>query len=146
MSLMKFDPLFPTKSMNRVLDNFFNVGDLIGSDFAMNIPSVNVMETESGFKLELAAPGVAKEDLNIEIEKDRLIVSSSKEQESEESVEGRYTRKEFNYSAFSRSFYLPKTIDKDAISADYDMGVLIINLPKREEIMREEMGRKIEIG
>ena len=145
MNLAKFDPFLPARPANRLFDSFFNIGDLMGSDFAMNIPSVNVIEEENGFKLEIAAPGVNKEDFAISIEKDRLTISSETREKDEEEVEGKYTRREFNYSAFSRSFYLPKSIDKEAIQANYNNGVLSVTLPKKEEVVKEEKGRTIDI-
>ena len=145
MNLMKFDPFTPAPTFNRLFDSFLNLNDMVGSDFAVNIPSVNVIENENGFTLELAAPGVAREDFSLNIEKDRLVISSEKKTTEEEKEEGKYSRREFNYSAFSRSFHLPKTIDKDAINASYENGVLTITLPKKAEVVREEQGRTIEI-
>jgi HSP20 family protein len=110
----------------------------------MNVPSVNVTQSENGFNIELAAPGLNKEDFKINVEKDRLTVSSEKQHEEEVSEE-KYTRREFNYSSFSRSFYLPKSIDREAIEASYENGVLKLSLPKKQEVLREEMGRSIEI-
>lgn len=144
MNLVKFDPFTPTTNLNRLFDSFFNMNDVVGSDFAMNIPSVNVKEGEDQFTLEVAAPGISKEDFSIAVEKDRIIISSEKQAE-EKVEEGKYTRREFNYSAFSRSFYLPKSIDKDAISANYSNGVLIVTLPKKADVVKEERGRTIEI-
>lgn len=144
MNLIKFDPFAPVrKGFN---DDFFtrSFADLVGSDFAMNVPSVNVTKSENGFNIELAAPGLNKDDFNINVEKDRLTVSSEKKHE-EEVNEDSYTRREFNYSSFSRSFYLPKSIDREAIEASYENGVLKLTLPKKEEVIREEMGRSIEI-
>ena len=147
MNLIKFDPFTPASPVNRLFDSFFNmnVGDLTGSDFAVNIPSVNVKESDESFILEVAAPGIRKEDFKISLEKDHIKISSEVESKDEENVEGRYTRREFNYSAFSRSFFLPKSIDKDAITANYENGVLTVVLPKKAEVVREEKGRNIEI-
>jgi len=144
MNLIKFDPFAPVK--RGFNDDFFtrSFADLVGSDFAMNVPSVNVTQSENGFNIELAAPGLKKEDFKINIEKDRLIVSSENKQE-EEVKEEKYTRREFNYNSFSRSFYLPKSINREAIEASYDNGVLKLTLPKKEEVLRDEMGRTIEI-
>lgn len=144
MNMIKFDPFAPVrKGLN---DDFFprSFADLVGSDFAMNVPSVNVTKSENGFNIELATPGLNKEDFNINVEKDRLTVSSERKHE-EEVNEEKYTRREFNYSSFSRSFYLPKSIDREAIEASYDNGVLKLTLPKKQEVIKEEMGRSIEI-
>ncbi len=143
---MKFDPFKPGFGRG-FFDDLFNgsVADFMGSDYGMSIPAVNVRETEEGYFLELAAPGLLKEDFNISVEKDMLVISSEKEITSE-TEEGKVRRKEFNYSSFRRSFTLPKTVDKDNIKANYDKGVLHLVLPKKEEVRLEEKGRTIEIG
>lgn len=144
MNLIKFDPFAPVRK--GFADDFFtrSFADVVGSDFAMNVPSVNVTQSENGFNIELAAPGLNKEDFKINVEKDRLTVSSEKQHE-EEVTEEKFTRREFNYSSFSRSFYLPKSIDREAIEASYENGVLRLSLPKKQEVLKEEMGRNIEI-
>ncbi|MDX1477466.1 MAG: Hsp20/alpha crystallin family protein [Saprospiraceae bacterium] len=146
MNLIKFDPMMP-RTFSNMFDNFFNrsISDFVGSDFVMNMPSVNVVETDNGYGLEVAAPGLAKEDFDISVEKDRLTISARKEAK-EEVNEDKFTRREFNYASFQRSFYLPETIDKDAIEARYENGVLRLSLPKKAEIVKEEKGRTIEIG
>lgn len=145
MNLVKFDPMKPAFRRS-LLDDFFgnSFTNVVGSDFARNMPSVNVTESEDGFKIELAAPGLNKEDFKITIEKHRLVISSEKES-NEEVNEDKYTRREFNYSSFSRSFHLPKTIDRDKIEAEYENGVLGIVLPKKAEVLKDELGRTIEI-
>ena len=146
MNLIKNDPFKPAIARG-FFDDFFNgtVSDFMGSDYGMTIPAVNVRETEEGYFLELAVPGLTKEDFNISVEKNLLLVSSEKETSSE-SEEGKIRRKEFNYSSFRRSFHLPKSVDKDKIEAKYDNGVLNLTLPKKEEVLLEEKGRMIEIG
>ena len=146
MTLMKYDPFKPALRRG-FFDDFFNGGlaDFMGSDYGLSIPAVNVRETEDGYFLELAAPGLVKEDFNISVEKDALVISSEKETTSE-TEEGKVRRKEFNYSSFKRSFTLPKSVDKNAIKASYDNGVLSLVLPKKEEVRIEEKGRTIEIG
>ncbi len=142
---MKYDPFKPAFGRG-FFDDFFNgVSDFMGSDYGMSIPAVNVNETDEGYFLELAAPGLVKEDFNIAVEKDMLVISSEKET-SREMNEGKVRRKEFNYNSFKRSFTLPKTVDKDAINASYENGVLHLMLPKKEEVKIEEKGRVIEIG
>ena len=95
MNLIKFDPFAPVR--RGFNDDFFtrSFADMVGSDFAMNVPSVNVTQSENGFNIELAAPGLKKDDFKINVEKDRLIVSSEKQNEEEVS-EAKYTRREFN--------------------------------------------------
>ena len=145
MNLVKFDPMRPAFRRS-LLDDFFNNSftNVVGSDFVRNMPSVNVTESEDGFNIELAAPGLNKDDFKITIEKHRLLISSEKES-NEEVTENKYRRREFNYSSFTRSFHLPKTIDRDKISAEYENGVLVLELPKKAEILKEEQGRTIEI-
>lgn len=123
--------------------------DFFSSDFpgvrsfqgGMTLPAVNIAEDDHQFKLELAAPGMKKEHFSIELEDDVLTVSAKAEQRSDASPtkEGeRYTRREFSYMQFSRSFTLPESVDHDAIQADYTDGVLRISIPKHEELKREK--------
>jgi HSP20 family protein len=93
---------------------------------------VNVRETADDFAIELAAPGMKKEDFKVEVENDLLTISSEKEHKEEKESDG-YSRKEFSYASFSRSFTLPKSVLGDQISATYEDGVLHLRLPKREE-------------
>jgi HSP20 family protein len=97
-----------------------------------NLPSVNVAETDLGFRIELAAPGLEKGDFKLSLDKDILTIKVEKTASEEESTET-FVRREFNYTKFERSFQLPKTIDHDKIDAKYDAGVLHVSLPKREE-------------
>ncbi len=95
-------------------------------------PSANIIEKTNGFELEIAAPGLKKEDFNINLENSVLTISSEMEDEKRE--EGKnYTRKEFYFGSFSRSFTLPKSVDTDMIKADYNNGILKIDLPKKAE-------------
>lgn len=94
-------------------------------------PSVNIVETNSAFELEIAVPGMKKEDIKINLESNVLGISSEKELKDEE---GRnYLRREFAYGTFNRSFTLPKNIDVDAIKADFVDGILKVVLPKKAE-------------
>lgn len=104
------------------------------------IPSVNILETKEAFEIELAVPGMGKEDFNINLENNVLTISSEKEIKKEE--ERNFTRREFVYGSFSRSFTLPKTVDSDKISADYQHGILRVGLPKKEEV---KFSRQIDI-
>ncbi|MCX6244888.1 MAG: Hsp20/alpha crystallin family protein [Bacteroidetes bacterium] len=95
-------------------------------------PAANIIEHPDAFELDLAAPGLKKDDFKIHLENNILTVSSEVEDSKEE--EGKnYTRKEYHYSSFSRSFNLPKTIDLEKIKADYDNGILKVMLPKKDE-------------
>ncbi len=95
-------------------------------------PAVNIQEDEKQFTLELAAPGLQKDDFKINLDNQLLTISKEATEEKEE-VKENYTRKEFVYNSFSRSFRLPKFIMADKIKADYKDGILKLNLPKDEK-------------
>jgi HSP20 family protein len=109
-------------------DDFFPV--LTGRTSSM--PAVNIKEDEKNYILELAIPGMDKKNLKIDINEDVLTISSETKNESEEEKDG-YKRKEFSYSSFCRSFYVPENVNRDKIGASYKDGVLNIELPKMEE-------------
>ena len=119
-----------------LINDFANrsVADVVGRDFTVNQPSVNIVEEADQHLIHLAAPGLTKEDFIIKIDKDHLVISSEKEQNET----GKFTRKEFNYSSFKRSFYLPKEINKDGISAEYNNGILNVTLLKKEEAKEKD--------
>ena len=99
------------------------------------LPAVNIQEMDQAFLVELAAPGLKKEDLLVEVEKDVLSIASEKEGKTEET--GRYTRKEYNFASFRRTFSLPESVDSKKIDAIYSEGVLTVTLPKRKEAEQE---------
>ena len=119
-----FDDIFRTDWLNEK-SNASNIG--------MNVPAVNIRDNEDSFTVELAAPGKKKEDFNIELDNDVLTISSEQKQESTSEEKGKFTRREFSYSSFTRSFTLPETADNDKIGANYENGVLTIEIPKRED-------------
>jgi HSP20 family protein len=102
-------------------------------------PSVNIKETESAFELEVAAPGLEKKNFKLELNEDKLTISSVHETATEEKndtteAKEAFSRREFNYHSFSRSFILPeKLIDKEAIAASYENGILNVSIPKKEK-------------
>ena len=98
----------------------------------MNVPAVNITEKKDAYEVSLAAPGLKKEDFKIAIEGNMLTISSEKE-DSKEETEDKATRKEYNYSSFSRSFTLPEGIKQDGIEAKYENGILMISLPRKED-------------
>ena len=109
------------------------------------MPAVNIKENEDIFTLEVAVPGMDKKDFKIEMDEERLIISAQKENNQEEK-QGTYTRKEFNYSTFSRSFHLAKNIvDADKITARYENGILYLEIAKREKI-KQKPARSIDIS
>lgn len=130
-----------------ILDELLKPDWLGGTQsFSTTIPAVNVKENDTSFELELAVPGKAKDDFNIEIDRNVLTISSEFKNENEEmDDEGRYTLKEFSYSSFRRSFTLPETVNSENINASYENGVLNVTLPKKEEALPKPK-RLIEIA
>lgn len=131
-----------------IFDEFFpeNTLDTINYE-RFSTPAVNIYENLANFAIELAVPGLKKENIAIEIEKDVLKVSSQVSSEVTKTNEEdgiNFTRKEFNYSSFERSFTMPETVDINAIKANYEDGVLKIELPKKEEA--KEIKRMVEIS
>jgi len=125
------------------LDAFFNEVAKANS-FVNQNPAVNVSETEEQFTLEVAVPGLKKEDLNLKIEEETLIISATKEVQTEETKE-QYTRREFNFNNFERRFQLNETINVENINASFADGILSIVLPKVVE-EKKDTNRSIEIG
>ncbi len=128
-----------------MFDAFFNgnEGENLNHKRYECAPATNISESEAGFELELAIPGMNKEDFGIKIEKDVLTISSEKE--TTKNDERNYTRWEFVYGSFSRSYTLPKTIDQEKISAEYVNGILKIGLPKKAED-KSKLSREISIA
>ena len=132
------------------IDRFFN-NDLMDwgtSNFSStntSLPAVNVRETGDDYMIEVAAPGMKKKDFKINFQNNVLTISSEKQNENEESDDS-YTRKEFSYQSFQRSFTVPgNDVDSDKISASYNDGILNIKLPKREEV-KPKPAREIKIS
>lgn len=118
----------------RPWDSFFdlnNGGSLSRNLNPVSIPAVNISETSDQYEVNLAAPGMKKEDFNIDVEGNTLTISAETKEEKEEKDE-RFTRKEYNYSSFSRSFTLPDWVNKEKINANYENGLLKVVLPKTE--------------
>ena len=123
----------------QLADMFQNFFDSDFNDFfsrRFSDPAANIIENAESFQLNLAAPGMKKDDFKINLENNILTISS--EVEDEKLEEGKnYTRKEFSYGSFTRSFTLPKIIDLEKIRADYEDGILKVFLPKKEEAKLE---------
>ncbi|HBZ35806.1 MAG TPA: Hsp20/alpha crystallin family protein [Bacteroidales bacterium] len=133
MSLVKFSNQFPT-----LFDRFFDndLFDWSNKNFSLTnttLPSVNILEDDNSYEVEMAAPSLNKDDFKIELNNDVLTISSEKQTENETKEGQRYTRKEFSYQSFSRSFTLPDSVDNDKIKAKYENGVLRVIIPKRED-------------
>jgi HSP20 family protein len=116
--------------------------------FGKTVPAVNIKETESDFKIEVALPGLKKEDIKVEFENGVLTISAENKTEKEESgKDGKYTRKEFSYSSFKRSFTVnEETIDADNIEGKYENGVLNLQLPKKTKSEPEKKSKTVSIA
>lgn len=127
-----------SKSINSFFDDFItkDLFDWTDKNFASlgsNLPSVNLKETDSSIEIELAAPGMKREDFKVEIDNDLLMISSEKEEEKEEvGKKDNYIRKEFNYQSFYRTFSLPETANENKIEANYKDGILHVVIGKKE--------------
>ncbi|MEI6555884.1 MAG: Hsp20/alpha crystallin family protein [Paludibacter sp.] len=108
------------------------------------LPSVNIKENTDAFTVEVAAPGFEKGDFKLELNHDLLTISSEKKVESETKDGEQFTKREFSYQSFSRSFTLPQTTDGERIEASYDNGILKVSIPKKEEA-KPKPARTIEI-
>jgi len=143
---VKIRPFPATKTFsNGLLDEFFNrnLSELVGNDYAVNQPAVNIVETKDTFRLEFAAPGYNKQDFSLLTENDHLTVEAKREAQIENSDE-KFTRREFRYESFKRSYKLPETVNQDAISAVYENGILVVTLQKKEEV--KPITKSIAIG
>jgi HSP20 family protein len=131
MSLIKWskpNEMFP--AFNNIVNDFFRDDDFFDHRLRMmKSPAINVLETDEAFKLEVAAPGMKKDDFKLEVEKGYLFISAESKFE-EEKIEDNFTRKEFNFSTFKRSFWLPEGVKEDKIKATYKDGMLYVILPK----------------
>ncbi len=125
--------------INRTYPNLFD--EFFGMDYYpahyrrndyKNLPAVNITEDDEAYTIEVAAPGLEKKDFKIDLENDVLTIASSKEDRNVENQD-HYTRREFSYGSFSRSFTLPDTVESEKISASHKNGILYVNVPKREE-------------
>ncbi len=138
MSIIKWNPGF-----NSLMDSLFFDDDRFFNTRSWNLPAVNVVESDNSFELELAVPGMKKEDFIIEVNEGILTISSENEMEKEVE-EKNYTRKEYSYNSFSRSFTLPKNVNAEKIEARYENGILHMFLPKFVKMPKET--RTIPIG
>jgi HSP20 family protein len=149
MSIIKRNQ-FPL--MSNLFDDFFT-RDLSGwglnnrSETNTTIPAVNIRESNDNFEVEMAAPGMNKEDFKVELDGNQLTISSERTKELQDSGEQqRYSRQEFSYESFQRSFTLPKdVVDAEKIEAKYNNGVLHLTIPKKEEV-KKRPPRMIQIS
>lgn len=146
--------MMPVRRTQNWLPSIFN--DFFDNDWMVKAnataPAINVFETEKEYKVELAVPGMTKEDFNVHIdEENNLVITMEKKIENHEEnnkddkKEGRYLRREFSYSKFQQTMILPDNVDKDKISAHVENGVLNINLPKFTAEEKEKSKKFIDV-
>lgn len=110
-----------------------------------SLPAVNIREDDKAFYLDLAVPGMDKKDLHIEVKDDVLTISSEHQEEKNQEQDG-YRRKEFSFSSFCRSFYLPEDVNSENIGANYKDGILNVEIPKLAEEKKKEKIREVKIS
>ncbi len=132
MTLVKINRNLPT--FDRFMDEFFgDVNSFLGREQLGSVPMVNVVEEAEQFRLEVAAPGMRKEDFQVTLEDGVLRIGGHRQAQQEDNQPGKYTRREFNYASFERAFRLPNTVSTDQVEARYTDGVLHVRIPKLEE-------------
>lgn len=150
MTLAKLsDNVFP--SFPSFFNRFFE-GDLMdwsNTNFAgtnSTLPAVNVKENDNEYQIEVAAPGMKKEDFKVNYENGRLTISSEYKEEKKDGEEENYTRREYRYQSFQRSFTVPENVvNSEKIQANYTDGILFVTLPKRDEV-KPKPAREIKIS
>lgn len=132
MSIVRWDPFVNLSSIQKGMSNFFDNNFFTKGEFS-NIwsPSLDVQESNEAFLVEADLPGLKIEDINLEINKNNLVISGERKSEKEEK-ETNFYKKEISYGSFKRELTLPQSVDSDKISAKYTDGVLHINIPKSE--------------
>jgi len=125
-------------------DDFFNDSFFNGMARFNRTPSVNIIEDEMEYRIEMAVPGMSRDDFRIDLEDDILTISSGQREEKEEK-EHMYMRREFSFGTFKRSFRLPETVNQEKIEASHKDGILTVSLPRQEEVV-QNAARQIHIG
>jgi HSP20 family protein len=145
MTLVKFNPEKKSNALmpgfNDIFESFFN--DAFLSDrMTSRVPAANISETSDHFRIELAAPGLKKDDFKLNLEQNVLSISVEQRQENNDQQKS-YSKREYSYNSFVRSFTLPDSVDDTNIAAEYTDGILKINIAKREEA--KTVRRQIEV-
>lgn len=145
--------MMPVRRNQNWLPSIFN--DFFGNEWVdksnVTAPAVNILETEDDFKIEVAAPGMTKEDFKVHInEENELVISMEKKNEhkdedKDKKHKGTYLRREFSYSQFQQSLILPDNVEKEKIAASVENGVLTVEIPKKKETVAAPASRQIEI-
>lgn len=137
MNKVKYNPFGVLKPLG--IDQFIDevsgrsISDLFENNFVNVTPSVNIKEDDEGYTIDLAAPGIPKEDFSIEIS-DKTLLIKTKKKKGEDSQLGKSLRQEFNYETFKRSFHLSDDISKKEVTASFDNGILSVRLLKKDEV------------
>ena len=141
LPVIRRNSLFPS-----IVDEFFgkDIPGWMDMETGISSPSVNIIEGKEDFRIEVAAPGLEKEDFRINLQNNVLTISSEKENRKEEKHE-KFMRREFSYVQFSRAFSLPSSADSEHVNATYRNGVLSVAIPKKEEA-KEKPRREIAIA
>lgn len=139
-ALQKNNPFSLLPAFSEMFEN-----DFFSSKFAFNLPAVNIKESDNEFKVEVAAPGLKKEDFKITVENDMIVINAEHEETKEEKDEN-YTRKEYNFNSFSRSFILPENVKDENIIAKYEEGILKLSLPKIEETKKISSKKQVLVS
>lgn len=133
--------MYPTRNrvygnpvFNRFIDGFADadLSKFFGTDTFVSAPAVNVVQTEKGFRIELAAPGFKKEDFSLSVENRTLKIKGEHKAETEDKTE-KFTRREFRFGSFERKFNLPENTNEESIEAKYEEGILSITVSRNEE-------------
>ena len=144
--------MVPVRRNQNWLPSIFN--DFLNNDWLMDrrnttAPAVNILENDDEYKIEVAAPGMTKEDFKVHINEDNeLIISMEKhneEKEEDKKYKGTYLRREFSYTQFQQSLLLPDNVEREKISAKVEHGVMSIDIPKKKVMETASAARQIEI-
>jgi HSP20 family protein len=145
MALIRFSNQYPSLFDRFFENDLFDWSNRNYSTTNTTLPSVNIKESDEDFEVEVAAPGLSKNDFRIELNHDQLTVSSEKEVENEANEGQQFSLREFSYQSFSRTFTLPNIADSEKIGAKYENGILRIIIPKKEEA-RPKPAKQIAIS
>lgn len=144
-NLIKKSGLFPTFLFEDFFSkDFFDWTNKNFTDFGSTLPAVNIKEVDTAYNIEMAVPGLKKEDFKISFDRNVLTISSEKKEEKEDKNE-KFTRREYNYQSFSRSFTLPENSNAENISAEYKDGILKVSIPKKEIKPVENTSKFIDV-
>ncbi|MCG8374458.1 MAG: Hsp20/alpha crystallin family protein [Balneolales bacterium] len=125
-----------SKSFNDIFDEFFSNTPSYRTDSF--VPSVDISETDTQFEISAELPGIKKENINVDLEKSRLTISGERKMKNEEKGKN-FHRVETQYGSFTRSFYLPDTIDEDSVQAKYEDGILNITINKSNDKIKKQI-------